>query len=838
MGRGTQTRGARGAPPARSERMRVPATLSAHPTLAAALLIALLVLAYRWPALVGGKVFSPDAVLYKLAPWQPYLPADVASYENYLLADVPLVVRPWHELMRRLLHDGVLPAWNSHVLTGIPFIANPQTGLFSPLSLPLWILPFSYALGLVAALKLWVAGLGTYLLVRELRLGFLPGLLAAVAFAFCSMNVTWLMPEAVPAVVVWLPWLIWLVERLLARGGTGTAIALAFVTAAALGGGHPGSQVHVLLAAGLYALLRAGLGRERAPPERRRALALALGAMVAGIALVGVMMIPELLSSRDTVGTLARKAGASTLPGLGHMPFGAIRTPLFPDWWGRPSAFETAGSPLHAWNVNYEERTFYAGVVALLLACVGLTNRAALRRQAPFLVLGGLGLATALHAPGLWWLAANLPVLELVENQRLHFVFELAVAVLAAFGLQAVLERPGERGRQFAVVVGALGVALIAGATAGAKAGDVGRVLEHFATGRDFQRAGIVALTSVAWFLLFALALGAALLALRRWPERRAAIAAALVLVAALDMLHFAHGYNPMGPADRVTPPRTPAIAYLQQHRAEGRLAGVEVAFLPDVAIRYGLDDVRGYDPPYPTKRFFALWRIAEPDQEPWRPMTISGLSPAAVQVTGALGARFLIANPGVAAPTEPDPALRALQRVYAGQDATIFRNPRATPRAFVPARVEVVPDAASARATLAESGFDASRAIVVERDQPGAEALDGVHGTRGSAAIVAERNAGVTLRATLDRPGVVVLADQLLDGWSVRVDGRPATPLRVNGVLRGVAVGAGRHTVAWSYRLPGLRAGAALSGAALALLIAVAALPRARRRRATRSRR
>lgn len=830
MGRGTQTRGARGG-------LRMPAVLVEHPTLGAALLLALLVLVYMWPVLLGGKVFSPDAVLYKLTPWQPYRPADVASYENYLLADVPLVVRPWHELMRQLLHDGVLPAWNPHVLAGVSFLANPQTGLFSPLSLPLWILPFGYALGLVAALKLWVAGLGTYLLVRELKLGFLPGLLAAVAFAFCSMNVMWLMPEAVPAVVVWLPWLIWLVERLIVRGGTGTAVALACATAAALGGGHPGSQVHVLLAAGLYALLRAGLDRERAPPERLRALGLALGGLVAGIALVGVIMIPELLSSRDTVGTLARNAGSSTLPGLGHMPIGVARTPLFPDWWGRPSAFETAGSPLHAWNANYEERTFYAGVVALLLACVGLTNRASLRRQAPFLVLGALGLAMALHAPGLWWIAVHLPVLELVENQRLHFVFELAVAVLAAFGLQAMLERPSEGGRQLAIALGAIGIALVAGATAGADPGDLGRVVRHFLSGRDFHRAGVVALTSVAWFLLFALAVGAALLALRRWPERRVAIAAALVLVAALDMLHFAHGYNPMGPPDRVTPPRTPAIAYLQQHRAEGRLVGIELAFPPDVAIRYGLADVRGYDPPFPTKRFYALWQVAAPESEPWMPTTIAGMSPAAVQVTGALGARFIVADPGTAPSTEPDPALRGLQRVYAGPDATIFRNPRATPRAFVAQEVQLVPDAATARTTLAESAFDASRAVVVERDQPGAAALAGADGTRGTATIVAERNAGVTLRATLARRGIVVLGDQLLDGWSVRVDGRPATPIRLDAVLRGVAVDAGTHEVEWSYRVPGLRAGVALSAAALLLLALVAALPRLRRLRTTRPR-
>ncbi|HZV75375.1 MAG TPA: hypothetical protein VFF79_16825 [Conexibacter sp.] len=826
MGRGTHARTRVAA------RAGVLRTLAARPTLTAALLFALLVVVYLWPVLLGGKVFSPDAVLYKLTPWQPYRPPDVASFENYLLADVPLDLRPWRELVRQLLHEGVLPAWNPHTLTGVPLLSNPQTGLFSVFSLPLWFLPFNWALGLAAALKLWAAAMGTYLLVRELRLGFLAGIVAGVAFAFCSMNVMWLAQEIVPAVAVLLPWMLWLVERLVRRGGgVGTAIALACVTAAALGGGHPGTQVHVLVATGLYALLRAAFARERARSQRVRSLGLALGGLVVGIALMGVLMIPEILSSHGTVGTLARKGGAGSLPGVDHMPFGMIRTPLFPDWWGRPSAFETTTSPVHALNLNYEERTFYAGTVALVLAAIGLTNRAALRRQAPFLILGGLGLAIALHAPGLWWLVGHLPALGLVENQRLHFVFELAVAVLAAFGLQAVLDRPGERGRQLAVAAGAVGVALLAAATAGASMADAGHVVEHFLTGRDFQRTGVVELTTVAWFLLFALGVTAVLLALRRWPRRTTAIAAAIALLAALDMLHFAHGYVPMGPAAKAIPPSTPAIAYLQQHRADGRFVGVELALPPETAARWELADVRGYDPPFPTTRYLDLWRLAAPEQLEWLPTTIGGMSPAAVQVTGALGARYIVADPGTTAPTEADPALRPLRRVYSGRDAAIFLNPRATPRAFVAPAIQAVPDAASARTALVDSGFDARRAVVVEADQPGAAELAGVQGARGTARIVSERNAGVTLRATLDRRGVVVLGDQLLDGWSVRVDGRPARPLRVDAVLRGVVVDAGRHEIAWSYGVPGLRAGVASSVLALVLLLG-AGLLAARRSR------
>lgn len=858
MGRGTRSRaGARTRPPQQgathtrpsqqpqqpqepggaAPRVRLPRALAERPALGAALLLALLVLVYLWPALLGGKILSPAAVLYKLPPWQPYTPRNVASFENYLLADAPLVLYPWRELMRQLLHAGTLPLWNPHALTGVPFLSNPQAGLFSIFSLPLWILPFDHALGLAAALKLWAGGMGAYLLVRELRLSFLPALLAGVAFGFCSMNVMLLTPETIPAVTVLLPWMLWLTERQLGRGGLGNAIALAAVTAAALGGGHPGSQVHVLVATGAYALLRAGLSGGPVDAERLQRLGLALGGLAVGFLLMGVLMVPEILSSHGAVGTLARRSGASAgtaLPGLDHMPFGAIRTPLFPDWWGRPSAFETANSPLRTLNVNYQERTFYAGAVALVLACIGFTNRSALRRQAPFLILGALGLALALHAPGLWWLAGHVPPLSLVENQRLHFVFAQAVAVLAAFGLQAVIERPAERGRQLAVALGALAVALIAALTVHGVGAEAGRTLTHFLTGRDYQRTGVVALTSVAWFGLFALGVTAALLVLRRRPALATAAAIALVLLAAVDMLHFAHGYNPMAPAGRVDVPRTPAIAYLQRHRADGRIVGIELALPPDVGTRFGLDDVRGYDPPFPTRRYFELWRAASPDQAAWMPLTIDGLSPAAVQVTGALGARYVVAGPGTAAPREADPALQALRRVYAGREATIFENPRATPRAFVAPAIAPVPDAATARATLVESAFDARRTVVVEGEQAAAaQQLAGAGGARGSAAIVREGNASVTMRATLDRRGLVVLGDQLLDGWSVRVDGRAATPLRVDAVLRGVVVPAGRHEIVWSYALPGLRAGLALSVFALVLLLAAGVWTLTRERRA-----
>jgi len=828
--------GSRGDVLARRLRSSAPGRwLPAHPSASAALLFALLVLAYLWPALIRGELLSPVSMLYGTTPWIPFTPEDIHGYLNSLLSDVPTADYPWRFLVRSLLHEGTFPSWNPYVLGGIPLWSNSQTGLFSIFSLPLWILPLNYGIGVGAALKLWAAGFGTYLLVRELRLGFLPGLLAGACFAFSAIDVVWLTHETIPAVAALLPWMLWLVERIYRGGRLGALLGLAVATAIGLGGGHPGMQVHVLAATAVYALLRAAfLPRGVPAAERLRPLGLAAGGLALGMLLMSAMLLPEALSSRGTIGTAARAHGRGTLPGT-QMPLTTIRTVLFPDWWGRPNGYEATGpetqlAPGLTVAVNYNERTFYAGTVAVLLGLVGVAAGGRWRRKGPFAVLAVLGLAIPLHFPGLWQLITHLPLFDQVQNQRLHFVWALGISVLAAFGLQALLERPAGDRRRLGVGVGAIVLGLIALVAAGSRGSAIGDTLTHFATGRDFASDAVVAVTSVAWYLLFAVGVAVALWAAHRWPARRTWIAAGVVLLAAADMLHFAIGYQPMAPASRSIPPRTDAIAFLQRHRDEGRILGLGDAFPNDWPLTYGLRDIRGYDPPQPSKRYLRLWKLAEPRQIDWIAFRMEVLTPPGLRVADVLGARYVITDPGTRLGGEPGtPRPPGVHLAYDGIDARVFSNARAAPRALVPAQVRAVSGEGAALATVTEEGFDARRDAVVEQGPAGGGAAAGEvrgaapGGSAGTVSVEDPSPAAVRIRARLTRPGLVVLNDSWAPGWSVRVDGRDARPLRVNDVMRGVAVGAGTHAIEWRYRVPGLRTGAALTGLALLLLVALA---------------
>jgi len=796
---------------------RIARALIAHPHLTAAGLIAVLVLVYLWPALTGAGMLAPTALLSDATPWAAGASKEILRYANSELGDVPISYYPWDVLARQFIHSGTFPAWNPHALAGTPLFANFEIAWLSPFSLPLWILPLNYGLGVAAALKLWMAGFGTYLLVRELRLGFWPALVAAISFTLCAFNVVWLTYGVFVSVAALLPWALWLTERIMRRGRSADGVWLAVVVAAIAAGGHPGTQVHVLAATALYALLRCLLVPAGERAARARSLTLVGAGVAVGALVMAVVLLPAHEAAKDTLGAAVRRGDIDVRLLEARMPFGSLRTALLPEWWGRTSEHIRGGGSY------FRERTFYAGVIPLALAVLAVASSGGWRRKAPFAVLAALGAAVALRTPALEPLVRELPAFNQVQNQRMLLWFVFGVAILSAFGLEQALAAPGER-RVWAVLGAGILISLCAAAfVAGVTPGTLARAAGYVVDRSPHAPLAVRSLASVGWALLLLLGMAGALLLLRRRPERARLACALLAALVVLDLFHFAHGYNPIGPAPVVMPPRTPAIAYLERHADEGRIAGVGYTLPPDWSSMYGLRDVRGYDAPQPTMRFASLWQALEPENEPAR---INELQPLNVKLIGMLGGRYVIAEPEA-------PALDGvgLKVVYRGRDATIFANELVVPRAFVPRYVDAVSYENSEVEAVTENGFDPRSHAVIRRDELGGAALPAAGS--GTARVVAETNDSVTIRARMAQRGLLVLDDQWMPGWSVQVDGRPAPILQTDVVLRGVIVPAGAHEIVWSYRVPGLRPGAALSALGLATLIAWAAALVIRRRRA-----
>jgi membrane protein YfhO len=249
------------------------------------------------------------------------------------------------------------------------------------------------------------------------------------------------------------------------------------------------------------------------------------------------------------------------------------------------------------------------------------------------------------------------------------------------------------------------------------------------------------------------------------------------------------------------------------------------LALQPNVPMNYGLYDARGYD--YPVdRRFDRFWHRNVTGPIGDLPPVIATASPQARRALGLLSVADVLQEP-------QDPPLRDAQLAYQGPDARVYANQYALPRVFLVSHQRVVKGGDAALALVSSAAFDGRRAAVTERRiSQLAEGASQAGGTDGQASLVSYHAERVVARTASPASSMMVLTDAYYPGWQAKVDGRPASIHRVDYLLRGVLVPAGRHRVEFEYKPVSWRVGWIVSAVTLLALLATALLGwRARRK-------
>ena len=808
--------------------------LRRRPAVAAALVYALLAVAFYAPALVPGKTLSAADYLWTAAPWAAQRPADVEPFgANLELVDTATQFQPFLRYTRDRLPDA--PLWNPYVGGGRPFLGNAQSAVLSPFSVPTYVLPFAWSLGIAATLKLFAAAFGTYLLGRALGMRFGGALLAGLTYGWGLFLVAWA-PWPLADVWAWLPWLLLLTDRVVRNPGPLPAAGLAVVVAVQFFGGHPESSFHLLLLTAAFAVLRAvDLRRRGMPVEVGPAAGRLAAAVAGGVALAALALVPflELLAHSNDV-TVRQDYWRLRLPREYLLGF------ALPDYWGRGT--QTAVGDFA------QSRAVYVGALPLMLAGAALLVRPTLLRAA-FAVLGALLMAIVLGVQPLPELIRHVPIVRTGNHLRLIVIVALCLALLAGWGLDD-LTRDGRPRRRAAVL--ALAGALVAGPVLVLAArGDLapGLLGEALAVAWGFRDApdaltdpnarGVIRLASLLVGLVF-LGAAALLLAARLSGRLRATafVGLAVGLVAA-DLFRAGMGQTPAIDTAVATQPTTPALRYLEDRRPN-RFTGLERALgpspiPPNVAMREKLYDPRSYDFPI-EERYDRLWRRAIGGGEGTTdfPTTRAVLTARSLPALRLLSVTDVVQDPG-------DPPVRGagLPLVYEGRDARIYANRRALPRAGVVDAQQMVTGEEAELDAVLRPGFDGRRVVVTSTPLPGLRSTPGT-GVPGSARIVHYGPERVVIVAAAQRPSELVLTDLHYPGWKATLDGEDTPVHRVDWMLRGTSLPPGRHTVEFRYEPASWRIGWMVSALALLGLVATLAFGvRARRAHgATRSRR
>jgi hypothetical protein len=772
-----------------------------RPTLAAALICLAFALIFVGQGLLPGRTLSNSDSFWFKAPWAYAKPASLQRPSNPEFDDAPAVLQPFTRFVKRELPD--VPLWNPSIMTGRPFEADAQSAIFSPFSVPAYVLPLFTALGWIAVLKLWLASFGMFLLGRALGMRFAGAMLAAVSYGFCLWEVAWL---SYPHASVWalIPLLLVATDRAIRRPDVRGAWPLAALTGAQLLCGHPESSFHAEVAAVVFGGLRVrGL---RVP--WRRPLAAFVGASLFGLALAAVAVVPFLeLVSRSA--DIHQRSGSAQ---HNHLPLKYALGAFLPDWYGRPTQ-----TPLQLFLIA---RSWYGGALALMFAAAALVL-APTRGRIVTALLGIACMMVVLGVPPVFQIVTHLPVFSSGHNGRLAILALLCLALLAGWGLDDLMERPRRGAVWIAGAIFALPIAytVLRGRTALDAVGHGLKVAWGFAT-PPADEAIIHAAALWEWALPAAAGVVLVALLARSRRPRPHVLAALVVLVAFGDLARAGMGYNPSIPRAVATQPDTPAIRIARAAAPERVVATGDI---PQDALpmNHDLAEPRGYDLPV-ERRYDRLWRrYLSPEfatqSGPYPqgiPLSLPKVDPTRLRLLDLLGTRYVM---------QPlsDPALRVpgLRLVHDGPDARLYRSAGTQPRAAVVGAQDVVGSGDAALATIAAPGFELARTVVAEK--PVAGLSRGAAAPAGSARIVPGDDPDrLDVDVVAHRPGMLVVSDAWDPGWKATVDGHNADVQRVDYVMRGVTVGPGTHRVEFRYRPWSFTAGWIVSLAALVALL------------------
>ena len=787
---------------------------------------------WEWPGLgVASLIYFGLAVLYFLPG---FLPGNHLYGSDYLAAGFFS-----HEFISERLASGALPKWVPYIYGGVPWFANPGSTYY----------PFRFVVDLLFAphrifaafyvIQFTLAGIGTYLLARELNARRWVGFVGGLAFMFTGLVMSYVLAghEGRIIVATFTPLFLFFLHRGVRTGSllwfAGAALTLGF----SLLSFQIQSNYYLLLlgaAWGIFAIVRTGVRGGRGVTGR---VGLGLGAVAAGFLLASINFLPFL-----------GYVDASPRAGDGRGYEYAT------SWDMPPSEITGLALPEHAGLLDlyqgdnpFKLHTEYVGAVVLLLVALGSYFNRRDRYWWFFLAAALLGLTFAFggHTPVYRLYYELLPGTEKFRAPSISFfVVSFALVMMATRTLQRLAElhspatsggssRAGRRGdvageaagRATWIIAGVVALALVVMLAAGGSQGAHGEAMARGA----FRLFGFAALAGGALWAWLSGRLSTPILA----------IALAVLTVADLwivDRRFFRTVPEPsvmMAPDDVVDflarqpgPFRVwslPALVPGQQAYGGGLKNYLMRFDIPQAGGEHG-NQLQPYNEYVGAgETTYVDWHNFLADLQGLIDPSIQGANPSP-NFLAAANIRYIVSTV----------RLPGLPLAYSGRTGLVYEVPQALPHAYLVGSVVVADQPDDALRVLASADFDPARQAVLY--EPPAGPVVPAQQATGEARVVTHEPDRVVVRTRSDRPALLVLADNYYPGWEATVDGEPVPIQRANHTFRAISVPEGTNEVVFSFRPRAFYVGAWISLFAFIGLAAIAAFGGWRAYRSSRS--
>lgn len=769
------------------------------------LILIVVCLLFFYKTILSGSIpFPGDLLLAGYAPWNHQ------SYEGYVAGAIPTknqyfdVVRelyPWKTAVISDLKKGMLPLWNPYNFSGAPLLANYQSQVFYPLTFLYFILPQITAWTAMVMIQPILGSIFLYLFAVEIGLTSTAAVLSAILFNFSSFANVWMEFTTVWQTIMWLPLLLYLVERGVKQKGLSRTQQALFIIGlySAITAGHPQDFINSFLLLIAYTILRVW----KAPGWSRAQLLFIFG-------IPFFIAAPQLLPTVELFRTSARVA---------H-DYQGIITHMLVQWWQLPllAVSDFFGNPATHSNFtgDFVMKTLSVGVVGLFLATTALWDGLNSWHKKFFAFTGIVVLLITVRTP----LSELLyrypwPVLSTGTPTRVLFVLMLVMSLMAGFGFDSLKKSMKFSARALATIW-ILFIALWAFTLLQPSFG----VIPYSEGARETMKRAMMLSSGI----LVCLTLVAGI------AKYKKLLLIFLVPLVTTELLYSFLKFNPFVPRSFVFPDNK-VIHELQTISGIDRFWGYGTAQIEaNFATQEHLYSPDGTDPLNLSwyNRFIQSSRdgnIAVTFNRTTRSDAL--LAPGygktdlpenkfRLRLMDLLGVKYVLTrseNPQDEL-TFPVDRFRLISHV---DDWTIYENTKAAPRYFITGDVRPYNDTTDFEKQLFAPDFRPDKTVLLEKsDVAGLPKMP----SGGTAKLVSYTPTTVIIQTSAVSPAFLFLSDTFDKGWTATVNGKPTRVYKADFAFRGVLIPKGDATIVFSYMPKSFQTGIFVSILALGLTI------------------
>ncbi|MEW5692188.1 MAG: YfhO family protein [Candidatus Hydrogenedentota bacterium] len=751
------------------------------------------------------------------------------------LVDLPTPVyyeEPTNKIVGDMIKNGKVPLWDPYTGLGVPLAAQYSSRAFFPYQILENISPY-FLWDYFILFRLVIAGFFTYLFLRRLNINILPAFITGVIYQF-SGSFTWFINlEQLVNVGMLVPVFLFTIQRLLQKNTIKNQFILSFVIAMVLYAGQPETALYVLTLGFLYTGF--GLWQRSGETGIEKCILGHVLSWLIGFMFASPLLLPflELAFDSHHLHFFKEKLGLQHLSGftyLLHILLPGVSVDsgyclLFPCAmvWDFTGSYVSIAVWILIFATIFKKNILYKKELIFFVVCgfIILFQRLGIP---PFRYIGNLLLFDLVFVPR-WtspvWslcfaLGAGLCLHNISVISLKDILVSLLIFILLFISLNIYLSTT-----IFDVICGyplykysylqSIIVFLFF----------IFMLLLIFKKINDVKTRLVSILLLILfelWFyipkgyemkwnyiLFIPLILGwSTLFIIENRKKQLFLILSAILSYIIIELI------SPTGLPLRRDP--FPILASINKIKELGysRIVGLDRRFMPNYAGAYQLFDVRYINALSPIEYHnFANYNLLSKPLTKYNILWFIGVSDSDVSfyedfikrknIYSWLGVKYVFSSPYYKFD---------LPLIYKDPYTIIYENKEYHPRTYIVFDTEKANNIYEAQLKI-NNDFDFRNKAIVEKNikiKP-----DDKKERRWEANILKYEPNTIEIETFSSIDGLLVLTDSYYKGWKVFVDGKENELLRVNGLVRGVVVAAGRHNVIFRYMPLTFKAGCGL---------------------------